>query len=159
MVWSAGAPGEVRGQRLTTGLEPEGEEMNLSNSPAAASEHPRAAASASGFAVVWEETGSGVMLALVDPSGGAGSSATLLAPDPATHPVVAPDLLGGFAVAYQTSDGVELVRVNAAGVPQGEPLVFAGGSSPEIASIPEGGLVLGYFHAGAVRLARVGCTP
>ncbi|NMC68603.1 MAG: hypothetical protein GYA57_00890, partial [Myxococcales bacterium] len=31
VVWSAGAPGEVRGQRLTTGLEPEGEEMNLSN--------------------------------------------------------------------------------------------------------------------------------
>ena len=157
VVWSAGAVGEIRGQRLNTSLVVSGSELNLSNSPAVASEHPRAAASGAGFAVVWEEAGSGVMLALVEPSGGAVRAATLVASATATQPVVAPDLLGGFAVAYQTADGVELVRVNAAGVRQGEPLAFPGGTRPELASIPAGGLVLGYFHSGAVRLVRVGC--
>ncbi|MBN1771290.1 MAG: hypothetical protein JXB32_08525 [Deltaproteobacteria bacterium] len=159
VVWSAGSPGEIRGQRLNTSLEVQGSELGLSGTAETTSARPRTASSGDAFAVVWEEGGGTVMLTTLGADGVVRVGATELATGGVTGPVVAPDLLGGFAVAYQNATDVELIRVNADGVPQAEPLRFTGGSRPELAAIPDGGFVVAYLAGGSVRLARVGCVP
>jgi len=157
VVWSSGSPGDIRAQRLNTSLAPQGAVINVS-SGSAVSERPRTVASGDRFIVVWEE-GAGVMLATIDVDGTLRTGPTMLVVADGQAPVVAPDLLGGFAVAYQTDTAVELLRVNAMGEPQGEPLRFEGGSRPELAFIPGGGLIVGYMRTGSVYLSRVGCVP
>ena len=98
------------------------------------------------------------MVASVLPDGTVALAATTLA-TAGTNPVIAPDLMGGFAVAYETTAGVEVARISSAGAVGGPPIIITGAHRPEITSIPEGGLVLAYDAAGPVRLARLGCTP
>jgi hypothetical protein len=155
VAWAAGSPGNIHAQRLDGGLVPQGLVIDLTVS-SAPSERPRTTASGDGFMVVWEE-GTGVMLAVLDADGETRTAATMLIADDARAPVVASDLVGGFAVAYQRAAGVELVRLSARGDRQGEPLFFSGGARPELAAIPGGGLVLAFQVEGSVRLARVGC--
>jgi hypothetical protein len=108
--------------------------------------------------LVWQEEGAGVFLAVVLPDGTVETPATLLA-DSGSRPVIAPDLAGGFAVAYETSTGIQVLRVSPAGIHAGTPLDFAGGRRPELTSIPDGGLILAYDREGTIRLARLGCSP
>jgi hypothetical protein len=157
VVWSEGSPGEIKGQRFNMSLEPQGERLALS-ATAAASTIPRVAASDSRFMLVWQEEGAGVFLSVVLPDGTIGTPATLLAGS-GSRPVIAPDLIGGFAVAYETATGVEVLRLSPAGIPAGDPILFAAGRRPEITSIPAGGLVLAYDAEGTIRLARLGCAP
>ncbi|MBI5488152.1 MAG: hypothetical protein HY905_12535 [Deltaproteobacteria bacterium] len=158
VVWTSGSPGQIVGRRLNTGLELLGEEIVLSGAGAGAATVPRVAASETRFMVVWQEEDAGVVVASVLPDGTLGIPATTLA-SAGSAPVVAPDLMGGFAVAYETTAGVEVARISAAGVMGGPPLVVAGAHRPEITTIPEGGLILAYDAEGTVRLARFGCTP
>jgi hypothetical protein len=157
VIWSEGSPGEIKGQRFNMSLEPQGERLALS-ATAAASTIPRVAASDSRFMLVWQEEGAGVFLSVVLPDGTIGTPATLLAGS-GSRPVIAPDLIGGFAVAYETASGVEVLRLSPAGIPAGDPILFAAGRRPEITSIPAGGLVLAYDAEGTIRLARLGCAP
>jgi hypothetical protein len=159
VAWAAGLPADIQVQRLSADLELLGIAQNLSNTDAAESTRPGVAAADDGFLVVWEETGVGVMLSTLGADGSVGTAATTLAAGGATGPVVAPDLGGGFAVAYETDSSVELVRVNADGIPHGDPLVFDGASHPALAAIPDGGLILAFLQEGSVRLVRIGCPP
>jgi hypothetical protein len=159
VVWAAGSPGEIHGQRLSTDLELEGSALSLSTTPAVAAVRPRVAASADRFAVVWEENGEVVMLTILGPDGTVPAAPARIASGGVSVPVIAPDLNGGFAIAYQTATAVELIRISADGIPRGAPLVFPAAQHPELAAIPEGGLIIAYLAAGTVRLARIGCGP
>jgi len=159
VVWSAFSPPDVSARRFDLTLTPLGEEFLVSTT-LGASTVPRVAASGTSFLVAWQEEGEGVMLAAVDAADGTVDVvAEPLAGGTALRPTLAADLAGGFAVAYETDTGVEVQRVSAAGIPAGAPLAFAGGTRPEITTIPEGGLVLAYDHAGIIHLARLGCSP
>lgn len=157
VAWSSGSPGDIRAQRLNTGLSLLGEVINVT-SGGAASDRPRVAASADRFMVVWEE-GAGVMLATIDPAGVVPPASTMLAAADARAPVIVADLAGGFAVAYQTSAGVDLLRLDAEGVSGSAPLHFEDAERPELAFIPGGGLIVGYMRTGSVYVSRVGCRP
>ncbi|MBI5502391.1 MAG: hypothetical protein HY907_19255 [Deltaproteobacteria bacterium] len=158
VVWSSGTPGQIVGRRLNTSLELVGEQLLLSTSDAAAATLPRVAASETRFMVVWQEEDAGVMVASVLPDGTVALPATVLA-STGSKPVITTDLRNGFAVAYETTAGVEVARISAAGAVSGTPLLVAGALRPELTTIPEGGLILAYDAEGTVRLARLGCTP
>jgi len=139
-------------------LVPIGESINLSSS-ATNSTLPRVATSASRFMIVWQEEEAGIQAAAVGTDGTVSVPATTIATGSVRRPAIAPDLIGGFAVAYETDAGVELIRMSGDAVLAGIPLSFPGGSRPEIAAVPGGGLVVAYELEGRVHVARLGCTP
>jgi hypothetical protein len=158
VVWSSNSPSAISAQRFDMALVPQGTVVVLSDSTANCTV-PRVAASDARFMVVWQQEGTGIVAAAVGPDGTLVVPATTLAAGTARRPTIAPDLLGGFAVAYETDEGAEVLRMSPDAVPAGTPLHFAGGSRPEITGIPAGGLVVAYQSEGRVRLARLGCTP
>jgi hypothetical protein len=109
--------------------------------------------------IVWQEEGAGIQAAAVGTDGTVSVPATTIVPGNVRRPTIAPDLIGGFAVAYETDTGAEVIRMSGEAVPAGSPLSFPGGLRPEIAAIPEGGLVVAYEIEGRVHLARLGCSP
>jgi hypothetical protein len=158
VAWVSGTPGEVLVARFDMTLLPIGESTNLSSS-ATNSTLPRIAASDSMFVIVWQEEGAGLQAAVVGTDGTVSVPATTIVPGNVRRPTIAPDLIGGFAVAYETDTGAEVIRMSGEAAPAGVPLSFPGGLRPEIAAIPEGGLVVAYEIEGRVRLARLGCSP
>ncbi len=158
VAWVSGAPGDVMLARFDMTLTPIGEAINLSSS-AGASTVPRIAASDSRFMIVWQEEGEGIRAAAVGADGTLLVPATTIVTGSVRRPTIARDLLGGFAVAYETDTGAEVLRMSASAVPAGSHVAFPGGLRPEITAIPEGGLVVAFEVEGRVHVARVGCSP
>ena len=158
VVWVSGTPGDVLLARFDMTLVASGESINLSSSTTN-STLPRMAASDSRFMIVWQEEGAGIQAAAVGTDGTVSVPATTIVPGSVRRPTIAPDLIGGFAVAYETDTGTEVIRMSDDAALAGAPLSFPGGIRPEIAAIPGGGLVVAYELEGRVRVARLGCSP
>jgi hypothetical protein len=149
---------EVYAQLFDMTLEPESDVIRLTTG-AAESTLPRVAASGGRFMVVWQEGPGNVGVAVVSAGGTVEVPAFAAITGDAVRPVVAPDLGGGFALAYEASVGAVVARLSGGGVPDLEALAMPGGHRPELTAIPDGGLVVAYESGGDVYLARLGCTP
>ncbi len=162
LVWRQGpaATATINHQAFSPTLAPVGAAAALASSAGGAAA-PRIAANGNRYAVVWDAAPvAGVSRAIVG-VGGAVHVAGIVAPGAGmVAPVVAPDRIGGFAVAYENGGNVELLRLSAAGEAAEGALRLVSGSRPEIASLPGGDLVVAYSAGGqVVRLLRVGCVP